>query len=82
MARKTPISKTDRAGFDRLVRHYGTLDLVKDALRLKSRQVVHSWGLWGIPKKHWDKIAAVTGMPINHFVPSAKPSKPKGKPSG
>lgn len=69
MARKKKISPKNRAAFDLLVRHFGGLDKTKEALGLKSRQVVHSWGIGGIPRKHWGRISKITGWSIQRIVP-------------
>lgn len=69
MARKKSISAKNRAAYEALVNHLGGVEGTRKRLGLKSRQVVHSWGQWGIPKKHWDAIAKATGWPVTKIVP-------------
>lgn len=69
MARKKPISPKNRAAYERLVNHFGGPEKTREKLGLASRQVVHSWGQWGIPKKHWDAISKVTKWPLEKIVP-------------
>ena len=61
-------TKTNRDGFDLVVRHFGSNAEMARALGV-TRAVISVWGSSGIPLKYIPKLKSLTGLKGRDIVP-------------
>jgi len=60
--------KTNRDGFDLVVKHFGSNAEMARALGV-TRAVISVWGVSGIPTKYIPKLKALTGLKGRDILP-------------